>query len=427
MIDRVRRLVVRYSHLNWALADQGMVSAANFATTIILARFLGLEEFGRFTLAWMAVQILSSLQGAMIVAPMMSIGPKQEPDSERAYYGAVVAQQILFAVASFALLLGGAVGAAMLFPEWNIDGLALPLAFAAVAHQFHNSLRRYFFTRSRGVIAFAADALRYPGQVAVLFWLFHTVQMNSGRSLWVIGALSIITAVAFGAVQVRQLLWDRDAFIAVTLHHWRFSRWLVASTIVNQVRGQVFIIAAGAILGASAVGVLGAARTLTGINHVIILGLENIVPVKAARHFHAGGTKALKQFIIRVVCFGELLVGAVVIVVFVAPEFWLWLAFGDEFAGYGFVLQWMAAAQLFYFPVMPLSAGLRAFENTRMIFLASLLSASTAVACVYPLLTSAGVAGAAAGVLIVVVVNLGVTGFGFFWLSTKLTQNKTVD
>lgn len=425
MIGRVRRLVARYSHLNWALADQSMVSAANFATTIILARYLGLEEFGRFTLAWMVVQILHSFQMVLIVAPMMSIGPKQEPDSERNYYSAVAAQQIGFGLLVSLLLWGGAEAAAVLFPEWNIDGLALPLAFCAAAYQLQNFLRRYFFTLGRVASAFAVDALRYPGQVAILFWLFQTAPMDSIRALWVIAAISMFAALAFGATAIGKLSWDRNTVFTVTRRHWQFSRWLVAATLVNQVRSQIFFVATGAMVGASAVGALRAAQTLMGVTHVVVMGLENIVPVKAARHFHVGGAEALKQFVIRVGYFGELFVVAVAIAAFLAPEFWLWLAFGDEYAGYGFLLQWIAIVELFYFPVLPITAGLRALENTQSIFLASALSATAAVLFAYPLLTHAGVAGAAAGMLIVNVMTLGANGFGFYWSTSRLIRSKT--
>ncbi len=41
MLELAARLLVRYSHLNWALADQTMVSGVNFLTGILLARYLG--------------------------------------------------------------------------------------------------------------------------------------------------------------------------------------------------------------------------------------------------------------------------------------------------------------------------------------------------------------------------------------------------
>ncbi len=81
MIQAAVRLLGRYSHINWALADQAMVSGVNFLTGILLARYLGIEAFGQFMLAWMLVLLVNTLQYALVIAPMMSIGPKQ-PEAE---------------------------------------------------------------------------------------------------------------------------------------------------------------------------------------------------------------------------------------------------------------------------------------------------------------------------------------------------------
>jgi len=48
VIKKVYSLACSYSHVNWALADQAMVSGSNFITGILLARTLGIAEFGRF-------------------------------------------------------------------------------------------------------------------------------------------------------------------------------------------------------------------------------------------------------------------------------------------------------------------------------------------------------------------------------------------
>ena len=77
MIHLATRLLTRYSQINWALADQAMVSGVNFLTAILLARYLGIEEFGRFALAWMVVLFIVNIQYAMIIAPMMSIDPEK--------------------------------------------------------------------------------------------------------------------------------------------------------------------------------------------------------------------------------------------------------------------------------------------------------------------------------------------------------------
>lgn len=93
MIQLALRRLARYSHANWALADQTMICGVNFLTAILVARYLGDDEFGRFTLAWMVVLFVKNLQHAMIVSPMMgSIGPKQTRADMLACYDTVMVQ-----------------------------------------------------------------------------------------------------------------------------------------------------------------------------------------------------------------------------------------------------------------------------------------------------------------------------------------------
>jgi hypothetical protein len=98
----LRRAILRLSggkELS-ALCDQALVSGANFATNVILARTLGIREYGVFALSWMVVLFVTSLQWAFIVWPMMSVGPKQEEHDRPFYYGSVLTQEIAFAVLS---------------------------------------------------------------------------------------------------------------------------------------------------------------------------------------------------------------------------------------------------------------------------------------------------------------------------------------
>ena len=406
MIAVIRLLLARYSHLNWALADQGMVSGTNFLTGIMLARYLGLEEFGRYTLAWMAVLFVNSIQNAIILSPMMSIGPKQAPDDQPAYYGAVAVQQIILGIAAFTVVWVGAAVAARIFPEWRIDGLALPLACAALAFQLQECLRRYFFTHGRGALAFATDAIRYLGQLAVLFWLFHFTPMNSAVALWVIAAMASVAA--FASIPVLgNITWRREAFHATAKHHWKFGKWLVGSALMQWTSGQLFFIAAGAMLGATSVGALRAAQNLIGVTNVLFKGLENVMPVRAAMHYQAGGKKTLISYLWRVAVTGEFVTGAIAVIAAVAPEFWLNLAFGDEYREFGYLLQWFAAIQMLHYLTIPLQAGLRATERTNVIFWASVGRTTFTLLTVYPLIKFTGVIG----------VLIGTSGLSFIGLA----------
>ncbi len=278
MIQLAARFLTRYSHINWALADQAIVSAVNFLTGIFLARFLGLGEFGHYTLVWMAVLFVYSIQHAMINAPMMSIGPQHSDSEAPGYFGAVVVQQICFAGLTFILLILGVRASGVFFPEWGVEGLALPLACAGLAFQFQDFLRRYFFTRKRAITAFANDVVAYLGRLAGLAWLFWWYRSNDiADVLWIITA-SFAVATAVGAPGLRGLDWRAQHWLTAAKRNWRVARWLVASAVVQWATGNFFLIAAASVIGAPAVGGYRAAQNIIGVIHRTPIPLGYVSP-----------------------------------------------------------------------------------------------------------------------------------------------------
>ncbi len=168
-------VIARNSLVNWALADQAMVSGSNFLTGILLARFLGIEAFGVFTLAWMLVQFISGIQSALILSPMMSIGPKQAAEQAQAYYVSVMAQQAIFSSFCFVLVWGAVKVSGVYFPVWQVAKLALPLASATFAFLMQDFARRFFFTIGRYTSAFLNDAVVYLGQLFVIIYFILSV------------------------------------------------------------------------------------------------------------------------------------------------------------------------------------------------------------------------------------------------------------
>ncbi|MCZ6861640.1 MAG: hypothetical protein O7I42_15420 [Alphaproteobacteria bacterium] len=407
MIRIAARLLARYSRINWALADQAVISGVNFVTGILLARFLGLEGFGQFTLAWMAVLFIHALQHAMINAPMMSIGPKQPEADLPAYYGAVIVQQIAFSLCGFMVLLAAIEASPLIFPDWGLSGLGLPLASAAAAFQIQDFLRRYLFTRGKAAQAFVNDGVRYLGQLAVLAWLFLSFpeQRQVASALWVIAGAA--AAAAFlGLFQVERVAWSTGVFRATAARHWQFSRWLAGSAVMEWITGNLFMLAAGALLGTAAVGALRAAQTLLGPCHILSQGLENVVPARAAWHFQHGGKAALVGYMKKIgLVFGLITVGFAAMVA-AAPEVWLGLIYGDEFAGYGYLVRWYAVAYVVALTILPLRAGLRAIEYTRAIFLANILTMLFSIIFAYLLIDYFALPGVVIGRLLIYAILL---------------------
>lgn len=428
MFAKVRNLLFRDSHLNWSLADQAVVSGVNFLTGLMLARFLGMAEFGRYALAWMIVLFANSIQIAVVLEPMMSIGPKQPPEGRRAYYTALAIQQGVLSLLTAGLIAGGVHLAGIHMPGWKTEGLALPLAAVVVAFQFQEFLRRYFFCIGRPRVAMYSDMIRYFGQIALLVAAVvfamaagdPSFKVTSIVALWAIAAAGAIAALVSLPLFVRPLF-DWSVLRTTTVRHWQSSKWLLPSAIIYWFSGHFFIIAAGFFLGAATVGAIRAAHNLIAITHILFQAWENIVPARAARIYHAQGARALGDFLRRVAISGGLTTALIIIAVNIQPGALLGMMFGQEYAAYGDLLLYYGACYMFLFFSLPLKAGLRAVENTKLIFLGHLAVSVFTLATFYSLVSTFGVHGAMVGIVCTSVILVTV-----LWMGLRRILNRLI-
>ncbi len=401
LFDRIGALIRRHDAVNWALLDQTLISGVNFLTTILIARFLGPEELSRFALAWLIVLFAVAVHASLIIWPMMSIGPKQARDEVPAYYGAVLSQHILYSLISFPILLAVLSFMAAVVPEWRLDGLALPATCAVIMVQSQDSLRRYFFTRDRGRAAFINDGVRYLGQVGILASLLLTTSMDSAATLWTIAACAGI-ATLFAALAMESVRFQATAFLSAVVRHWQFGKSLAASAVIGGLAGNIVYFIAGALLGTKAIGVIQSSYTIMGLSNIIYFGLANVALVRAAVLFHKGGAAVMTPYLLRIawLLFGATSILAVAAAV--APEFWLDLFFGADYAAHGHLLRWWAAIYLVENMMLPLEAGLRAMEKTRPALTAELWRLLLALLILYPLVAVLGESGAMLGFLLLV-------------------------
>lgn len=346
-----------------ALFDQGLVSAANFLTNILLARAFGIREYGVFALAWIAVLFANSLQYALVVTPMMSVGPKQDENDRASYFGAVLMQELSFAcIAALGMFIGFRYSN-HLFPEWGIAGLALPACVATLAYLLQEFLRRYFFCTRQSKRALICDIVSYISQVPIIFWISSRHIATLSNVLWIIAATSLVGLLACVRwIETVTLSWS--AFKAVSLRHWRISRWLAPTAFLQWGAGNLFLLSAPVFYGAAASGALRAANNIVGVAHVWFLGLDNVIPAEAARRFRHSGPSGLMQYI-REVFFrwgGVTLAFAAIIAAF--PNFWLHITYGGKYSQDGDVLRFYALLYLVIFTLGPLRAGLQAMEYT---------------------------------------------------------------
>jgi O-antigen/teichoic acid export membrane protein len=405
----------------WALTDQAVVSATNFLTNVMLARFMGLREFGIFVLAWMSVLFVNSLQNALIVSPMMSIGPKQEEKDRPSYFGAVVFQEIVLVTLCFVLVFVAVKTSSSIFPHADLKHLALPLAVSAFAYQMQDFLRRYFFATRQSRRALADDALSYLTQLPILFLLHRTGHLNSATALWVMAGTSIV-GLAAGWFWMERLEFHWDWIKSISHRHWKVSRWLTGSALLIWTSGNLFVLAAPVYYGAAAAGVLKASQNLMGVTHVWFQGLDNVVPVETARRLREGGVHSMLAYTrsILVKWGGLTLLFAAIMAV--APGFWLRLLYGPEMVQYGYVLRLYALLYVIVFLGGPLRAGLQALEFTVPIFWSYLTMTAFAFAFAAPFAKRLGLNGTMLGLIATQVLFQGIVAAALLVKANRVTR-----
>ncbi len=382
-----------------ALADQVLVSGMTFAIGIAIARLLGITEFGKLAIVLILQMFVQSLQGCLVVAPMMALTGLRGRRSKH-YYAAVMTWAM-----GLSLLAGTAVALAV----WGIyafrdGGVALAFVLSAGAYAATQNLlysvRRMLFAQRLGWQAFLMDGGRYLAFLAILL-----VQWRRGGPidvtvvLWSLAA-SGLTALVPLCLKLRGARLKPRLLRTVWQRHLPFAQWLALMLVLTFGQDQAIALSLGATLSDEAIGGLRAGQYLIGVTHFIWVALENFVPRSASQAYAAGGINALDQYLRRTTKMLGVIVWGFILIVSLPAETTLRLAFGpgyEQFApilrlyGLTYAIAFFREVWVFFF---------YATERTDVIFRAFLIGFAVAMLAVLPAIKLAGITGAALTVLL---------------------------
>ena len=314
------------------------MSATNFLTNVVIARALGVTQYGVFALSWLGLLFVNSIQNALIVAPMMSIGPKTTGERRPYYFSSVVIQQLCFAILSLAGINLVVRVVAAYFHHPDLNQLSWPLSITVLAYLIQDFFRRYLFATQQRRRAFLNDAMSYVPQLLIIVLLAKAGSLTTARALWTI-AFTSMSGIAAGVIWLEKISYSGSKLRSVVSQHWKFSRWLVPSGMMEWTSSYLFLMAAPIYFGAAAAGALRSAQNIVGVAHIWFLGLENVVHAETARTLHNNGIHAAEKYILRIIAVWGTITGLFVLMISVAPSFWLELAYGTKYLQYGHLLR----------------------------------------------------------------------------------------
>ena len=385
----------KISSVGWALADQTVVSGTSFLTTIVVARLLGVEEFGRFAVAWLIVLLFQNLHSAAIIGPLMTIGAIWPEKERSSYLGALLQQQIVFSLVAGTFVYAGLGAVGQLASSWNLEQLALPIALMVAAGPIAELVRGNCYAVFRPRESFHLAVLRYSVQSALLLGLFFLAPVKASVSaILYITAGAAALAGLVGILCLPQVSWSISALKLVSRQHWTFSRWLLGSSFLANSRELITNVAVGAVLGLADVGLLRAAQQIVFVMNIPLQGMGRLATAYASRANSEGGASGLLQFTRVFVLPYMLAIGALLITIALASSTLVHLVFGPAYSGASSLLSAFALIMLLYLARDIFFIVSRALQKPAWECLACFAGAVISLPLLIPLMSKYGVAGA---------------------------------
>jgi O-antigen/teichoic acid export membrane protein len=402
--------------------DQAGISACNFLSIYLLARFMDVAEFGLFIVGWVLLLFVVSLQGAVICQPHNILAANQNHFRYRQFTTALAAAQIILSIAVglFLVLLGLLVSAVASTMYGQLLALLGIVLVPWTAQEF---VRRVFYTRSNARAASINDAVSYglqaAGIVLLVLWMGRP---SAAMALWVLGGSSF-AATLLGAWQLRNHFSFDTVTLQIAVDLWKeagdFGKWLLARNLTTWLGQYGYNWLLLVMLGPVALGTYKAADHLLNVLNPLRLAAYSYLPPRASVVFAEGGTPALRRWLKRVYFSlgGMFAAIALILVLFARPL--LSLAYGQKFAGMGleWVLVFGALAAVITFVRVPLEMGLTAMKESRPLFWISVSSVMVLVTGGVVLVHFFGILGAPLASILVGTVLLALTHRAFARLS----------
>jgi O-antigen/teichoic acid export membrane protein len=371
----LQKIRVKFQTSGLVLADQALVSGTNFSIGIILTRLLGIEAYGRFALLWMIILFGLSITQAIISKPLVAIEPKMSRNKAKIYTAAVHGLQLALSFLVVLICIICLTIISQFEPFMDIDLVTtLSLSVALGLIMLYDYYRKYFFLKEDLIKPLITDGILAFGQLTGIYVLYKTGNLSIANTLTVIAlvyGIACIIGFIFNVLPTfrsSRLNWIIDK-------HYDFSKWLIGTVLLQWLSGNFFIIAAGGLIGAAAVGAVRIAQNVIGLTHVIFLAMENIIPVKAAQAFQKGGEKQLFVFLRKVsLQIGWAIILILITIAILAPHI-LEFLYGASFVPYAYILIGFCIIYLMVYIGYPLRFALRTLETTKPIFWAYVASA----------------------------------------------------
>jgi O-antigen/teichoic acid export membrane protein len=269
-----------------AVVDQVLFSGSNFAINILLARWLIPEEYGAYSIAFSILMFFYQVYFSFVLEPMSVLGPANYSGQIKNYlfHQFKLHLFVLFPLSLFGVAL---YCAATAFPL-PINKIILYLLLMLIYLPF--SLLPWFFRRAVYVLQLPGVAALSSGGYGIFLLVIFIVMRKFGFVAVPFAIVSMAVAGLLGAsltyLNIRRgVKISHLSLKGIAKENWFYGKWLVASSLLVILAGQVQIFIVGSVLDVESAGILRALQNFSQPPILVVTAFGNLAIPALSRDF----------------------------------------------------------------------------------------------------------------------------------------------
>jgi O-antigen/teichoic acid export membrane protein len=227
----------------WAILDQGMFALSNFAVNIVVARWLSVQDYGAFTIAYTVFLLLATVHTALLSDPLIVFGAGQYRDVLPGYLAVLMRSHWVLATAASLVLSVSGIGLT-LFGQRDVGLALLGLAIANPFILLLWLVRRSCYIPVDPRLAAFGGILYMAILLSGAYLLLRIGQLTPASAFVLMGVGSLASAVWIQSRLPFKFSADiTGAFRSrIRSEHWMFGRWVVCAGLVGAASSQAYYV-----------------------------------------------------------------------------------------------------------------------------------------------------------------------------------------
>ena len=278
-----------------SLIDQGVVSATNFLTMVLLGR-TATQELGEYQLGFSIVLLAMCVQNALISSPYTLFGNRMEGRQRAQYAGSTLLHQWGLSALSTLVMVCVAIGTGMGWGLTDFDYVAWTLAAMLPFILVREFVRRVAFAHLQLVTVLGLDVAASAMQLGGLIALRWSGYLSAESTFVVMGLACALSGGTTFFLMRRRFAPNRGNAMADLRRNWSFGKWAFGSQLATLASGYGMPWMLAVFIGTAATGRYRACLSIVMIANPLLIGLNNFLSPQAIHAYHTHGLSGLRRF-----------------------------------------------------------------------------------------------------------------------------------